>query len=59
LRVEKNNIFYGIAWILVILYITLVGFGWMNIFAATTTDNNSEILDLSTRFGEQLLWIVL
>jgi len=59
LRVEKNNIFYGIDWILVILYITLVGFGWMNIFAATTTDNNSEIFDLSTRFGKQLLWIIL
>ncbi|MFN0728898.1 rod shape-determining protein RodA [Polaribacter gochangensis] len=59
MRVEKNNIFYGIDWILVILYITLVGFGWMNIFAATTTDNNSEIFDLSTRFGKQLLWIIL
>lgn len=59
MRVEKNNIFYGIDWVLVILYITLVGFGWMNIFAATTTDNNSDIFDLSTRFGKQLLWIIL
>ncbi|WP_347174229.1 rod shape-determining protein RodA [Polaribacter uvawellassae] len=59
MRVEKNNIFYGIDWLLVILYIALVGFGWMNIYAATTTDNNSEILDLSTRYGKQLLWIIL
>ncbi|WKD84981.1 Peptidoglycan glycosyltransferase MrdB [Polaribacter huanghezhanensis] len=59
MRAEKNNIFYGIDWILVILYIALVGFGWMNIYAATTTDNNSEILDLSTRYGKQLLWILL
>jgi rod shape determining protein RodA len=59
LRAEKNNIFYGIDWILVILYIVLVGFGWMNIYAATTTDNSSSLLDLSTRYGKQLLWIIL
>lgn len=59
MRVEKNNIFYGIDWILVILYIALVGFGWVNIYAATTTDNNTGVLDFSTRYGKQLLWIVL
>ena len=59
MRAEKNNIFYGIDWILVILYVVLVGFGWMNIYAATTTDNSSSLLDLSTRYGKQLLWITL
>ena len=59
MRAEKNNIFYGIDWILVILYVVLVGFGWMNIYAATTTDNSSSLLDLSTRYGKQLLWIIL
>lgn len=59
MRIEKNNIFYGIDWILVILYVTLVGFGWVNIYATTTSVNNSEILDLSTRYGKQLLWIIL
>jgi len=59
LRAEKNNIFYGIDWVLVLLYITLIGFGWMNIYATTTTDANSELLDFSTRYGKQLLWIIL
>ena len=59
MRVEKNNIFYGIDWILVILYIILVGFGWMNIYAATTTEENASLFDLSTRYGKQLLWIIL
>ena len=59
MRAEKNNIFYGIDWILVILYVVLVGFGWMNIYAATTTDDSSSLLDLSTRYGKQLLWIIL
>ncbi len=59
MRAEKNNIFYGIDWVLVLLYITLIGFGWMNIYATTTTDANSELLDFSTRYGKQLLWIIL
>lgn len=59
MRAEKDNIFYGIDWILVLLYITLIGFGWMNIYATTTTDANSELLDFSTRYGKQLLWIIL
>ena len=59
MRAEKNNIFYGIDWVLVILYIVLVGFGWMNIYAATTSDENTSLFDFSTRYGKQLLWIIL
>jgi rod shape determining protein RodA len=59
LRIEKNNIFLGIDWILVILYIALVGFGWMNIYAASVTENSSGLFDFSTRYGKQLLWIGL
>jgi rod shape determining protein RodA len=57
LRQEKNNIFAGIDWILVFLYIALVGFGWLNIYAASKTEENHEILDFSTKYGKQILWI--
>jgi rod shape determining protein RodA len=57
LRQERNNIFAGIDWILVFLYITLVGFGWLNIFAASKTEDNHQILDFSTKYGKQILWI--
>jgi len=59
LRVEKNNIFHGIDWILVTLYIVLIGFGWMNIYAASINEDSTIIFDLSTRYGKQLLWILL
>jgi rod shape determining protein RodA len=59
LRAEKNNIFYGIDWTLIILYILLIGFGWVNIYAASVSDESTEIFDLATRSGKQLLWIVL
>lgn len=42
-----------------ILYVVLVGFGWINIFAAS---KNSEALDLfsfGTKYGKQLIFICL
>jgi len=59
LRKEKNNIFHGIDWFLVIIYLLLVSFGWMNIYAASVTDESNGLLDLTTRYGKQLLWIGL
>ncbi|MGB0879122.1 MAG: rod shape-determining protein RodA [Polaribacter sp.] len=59
MRQERNNIFYGIDWILVVLFLILVSFGWLNIYAASKTDANYEILDFSTKYGKQLLWIAL
>ena len=59
MRQEKNNIFLNIDWVLILLYIVLVGFGWMNIYAASSTDTSQEILDITTKYGKQLLWITL
>ena len=59
MRQERNNIFAGIDWILVFLFIALVGFGWMNIYAASKTEDNHQILDFSTKYGKQILWIIL
>jgi len=59
LRKRKTNIFAGIDWVLVLLYLVLVFFGWINIYAATVTENNREILDFTTLYGKQLQWIGL
>lgn len=56
---EKTNIFYGIDWILIIMYILLVGFGWANIYAATYSETNLTIINTSTIYGKQLIWILL
>lgn len=58
MRAERNNIFHGIDWTLIIVYMLLVGFGWMNIYAASS-DNDSQLFDFSTKYGKQLLWILL
>jgi rod shape determining protein RodA len=37
----------------------LVGFGWMNIYAASTTPDANGLFDFTTRYGKQLIWIAL
>jgi rod shape determining protein RodA len=59
LRQERNNIFAGIDWILVFLYLFLVGFGWLNIYAASRTTEDVELLSFSTKYGKQLIFICL
>lgn len=59
MRQERNNIFANIDWILVIVFFTLIFFGWLNIYAASRTEESNEILDLSTKYGKQLVWIGL
>ncbi len=59
MRQERNNIFEGIDWLLVLLYILLVGFGWMNIYASSSTEDTREVFDFSTKYGKQLIFICL
>lgn len=59
MRQERNNIFAGIDWILVFLFLALVGFGWMNIYAASVTTEDFNLLSFSTKYGKQLIFICL
>ena len=59
MRQERNNIFVGIDWILVFLFFILVGFGWLNIYAASKSDETFELLSFSTKYGKQLIFILL
>ena len=58
MRQEQNNIFSGIDWPLVLFFVLLVGFGWVNIYAASYTDENIQVFDFSSKYGKQLLWIL-
>lgn len=59
MRQERTNIFYGVDWFLVLIYLILIGFGWVNIYAASFVEDNDAIFDFSTKYGKQLLWIIL
>lgn len=54
---EKDNIFAGVDIWLVLLFIILVFAGWLNIYAASTSELHFEIFDFEARYGKQLIWI--
>jgi len=53
------NIFHGIDWVLVLFYFMLVIIGWINIYSATFIDDEYELINFSTEYGKQLIWIGL
>ena len=56
---EKNNIFAGVDFGLIFLFIALVFIGWLNIYSASTSEDHHQLLDFSSRYGKQLIWIAL
>ena len=59
MRSRKNNIFFGIDWVLVFFYLILIFLGWINIYSATITENQFDLINFSTEYGKQLIWIGL
>lgn len=59
MRQEQNNIFANIDWVLVILFTILVCFGWLNIYSASKAEEDLALLSFGTKYGKQLIFIVL
>ncbi len=55
--VQRNNVFANLDWVSILLWMVMIGFGWMNIYSANIMEADSGVFDLSQRFGKQLLWI--
>jgi rod shape determining protein RodA len=45
-------------WITIILFLLLVGFGWLNIFSASLSGDVTSYFDLSQPYGKQLVFII-
>jgi len=54
---KAKNIFANIDSASIILYILLIGFGWLNIYASQFNDDTNFIIDFSSRYGKQLFFI--
>ncbi len=59
MRKRKNNIFKGVDWILILFYLIFIFLGWVSIYAATYSDIQFELFDFSSKYGKQLIWIML
>ena len=51
--------FKSIDWITIVLYLILVGFGAVSIYAASYDFDNASLFDLNEFSGKQILWIGL
>jgi rod shape determining protein RodA len=54
-----NSTFFKLDWISVIIFFALVFIGWSTIYSTTVTPEDNGLLDLSTLYGKQLLFILL
>ena len=57
--VRDTNRHYRFDWITIILFLLLVGFGWLNILSASHTGTDVNYFDFSQPFGKQLIFIFL
>lgn len=54
---KRNNLWANIDWVTVFIYLTLVFLGWINIYSAVYDVEHQSIMDISQRYGKQLIWI--
>lgn len=54
---RKSSIYKNLDWVIVVLVMLLVFFGWVNIISASSNIEMSYWLDWNGKAGKQLLWI--
>ncbi len=52
-----RNIYRKIDWVMVVCYLLLILFGWINIYASSYEVESADIFSLSQRSGMQMLWM--
>ncbi|HPE35294.1 MAG TPA: rod shape-determining protein RodA [Bacteroidales bacterium] len=55
---SRTNIIKNIDWPVVMLYLLMIIFGWINIYAAVYNEDHHSIFDITQSYGKQMLWIV-
>jgi rod shape determining protein RodA len=55
---RERGIFSKIDWVMAGIFLVLVVFGWLNIYAAVYDENHTSIFDISQRYGKQMIWII-
>lgn len=56
---KKNADIKNFDWILLLLMLSLIFIGWINIYAATFNPEHSGLMNFSFRAGKQFIWIIV
>lgn len=57
MRSNSNTYSKGVDWLTVILYALLVGFGWLNLYAANFNPETKVFFSVDAEYFKQLVWI--
>ena len=55
---RSGNIWQNVDWLTIGMFIALALFGWLNIYGASYTFDQTSIFDFSNRAGKQFTWIL-
>lgn len=56
---KENRRGFKLDWITIVLFLLLVGFGWVNIISASHVGENPNFFDMDQPYGKQFLFIIL
>ena len=54
---KQPSVFRSIDWVTIVVYLILLGVGWMSVCGASYTYGETDILSLDSRSGMQIVWI--
>jgi len=57
--VRETHRYFKFDWITIILFLLLVGFGWLNILSASHTGETIDYLNFDEPYGKQLMFVFL
>jgi len=57
--VRETHRYFKFDWITIILFLLLVGFGWLNILSASHTGGTIDYLNFDEPYGKQLMFVFL
>lgn len=55
---QNRNRNFNLDWITIILFLLLIGFGWLNILSASATGEVTSYFDMNQPYGKQLVFIL-
>ena len=55
---RSGNIWQHVDWLTIGMFLSLALFGWLNIYGASYTFDQTSIFDFSNRAGKQFVWIM-
>lgn len=56
---NQRSFFFNVDWVIVFIYVALCAIGWFNIRSAVYDARHPGILDFSTDYGKQFLYIII